>query len=69
MARRVLGRYAPGTRRASGPVPVIADVRRKYEDPHQAPYLCFTGNALGCRARDDSFRIVAFDRLDRQATP
>jgi len=23
----VLGRYAPGTRRASGPVPVIADVR------------------------------------------
>jgi len=27
LARRVLGRYAPGTRRASGPVPVIADVR------------------------------------------
>jgi len=24
----VLGRYAPGTRRASGPVPVIADVRQ-----------------------------------------
>jgi len=27
LARRVLGRYAPGTRRAIGPVPVIADVR------------------------------------------
>ena len=27
LARRVLGRFAPGTRRASGPVPVIADVR------------------------------------------
>jgi len=26
----VLGRYAPGTRRASGPVPVIADVSQKY---------------------------------------
>ena len=26
LSRRVLGRYAPGTRRASGPVPVIADV-------------------------------------------
>jgi len=25
----VLGRYAPGTRRASGPVPVIADVGQK----------------------------------------
>ena len=31
LARRVLGRYAPGTRRASGPVPVIADVRKTYE--------------------------------------
>ncbi len=30
VARRVLGRYAPGTRRASDPVPVIADVRYKY---------------------------------------
>jgi len=29
LARRVLGRFAPGTRRASGPVPVIADVRQK----------------------------------------
>jgi len=26
LARRMLGRYAPGIRRASGPVPVIADV-------------------------------------------
>jgi hypothetical protein len=26
LARRVLGRFAPGTRRASAPVPVIADV-------------------------------------------
>jgi len=26
LARRVIGRYAPGTRRASDPVPVIADV-------------------------------------------
>ena len=29
LARRVRGRYAPGTRRASGPVPVIADVRKQ----------------------------------------
>jgi len=29
LARRVLGRYAPGTRRASGPVSVIADVSPK----------------------------------------
>jgi len=28
LARRVLGRFAPGTRRASGPVSVIADVRQ-----------------------------------------
>jgi len=27
LARRMLGRSAPGIRRASGPVPVIADVR------------------------------------------
>jgi len=26
LARRVPDRFAPGTRRASGPVPVIADV-------------------------------------------
>ena len=31
LTRRVLGRYAPGTRRASGPVPVIADVD---DSPH-----------------------------------
>jgi len=33
----VLGRYAPGTRRASGPVPVIADVGQKYMLPHFKP--------------------------------
>jgi len=26
----MLGRFAPGIRRASGPVPVIADVRKQY---------------------------------------
>jgi len=29
----MLGRYAPGNRRASGPVPVIADVLRRDESP------------------------------------
>jgi len=29
LARRLLGRFAPGTRRASDPVPVIADDRQK----------------------------------------
>ena len=34
----MLGRYAPGTRRAGGPVPVIADVRKKYMQ-FVLPYL------------------------------
>ena len=48
-ARRVLGRYAPGTRRASGPVPVIGDVSQEISlyvdrkaalpDPHRHSLL------------------------------
>jgi hypothetical protein len=30
LSRRMLGRFAPGIRRASGPAPVTLDVRKKY---------------------------------------
>jgi len=42
----MLGRFAPGIRRASGPVPVTADVRHK-----NMPFLCrshWIGKAVSC---------------------
>jgi|GEM_PF-3508097 len=42
LARRVLGRFAPGTRRASGPVPVIADDRQEMKPLR---YVAFIGSA------------------------
>jgi len=42
----MLGRSAPGIRRASGPVPVIADVRGRYED-----HLIYSAS-VGCFADD-----------------
>ena len=47
LARRVLGRYAPGTRRASGLVPVIADVmlRKNPRMPRNEHSICL-GNSM-----------------------
>jgi hypothetical protein len=42
----VLGRFAPGTRRASGPVPVIADVRQKYENSSVINCVSWNGGVM-----------------------
>jgi len=54
LARRVLGHFAPDTRRASSPVPVIADVRKIKENMKTLDFgvLC----ALGDFARETIFR-------------
>jgi hypothetical protein len=43
----VLGRYAPGTRRASGPVPVIADVSNQYAVSLDRPLIFNTTYWVG----------------------
>jgi len=45
-SRRMLGRFAPGIRRASGPVPVIADVRHEINPTYSARRYFWHHNLL-----------------------
>ena len=70
----MLGGFASGTRRARGPVPAIADVRKKYDNNTSRPcwYLeplgCFSARRILCLAlrkriiRNYSLLNIAYDR-------